>query len=176
MATLWDREMADEIRILGRLDPDSQLNLIVRLLEWTVEVLPSGARELLEGEGRGAVDAALDYVRAAAAGSPPDVELEEFEELEDQLSELADEVELQDLWQLFVALSDSVGVSAVDVTVDFTWTIMSACYDAIRDCEDLPELPLGTAEPVVLDVERANANCMRAIEYQKQLVRTAAQE
>ncbi|MFI6262927.1 hypothetical protein [Micromonospora sp. NPDC051006] len=168
--------MADKIPLLGRLDSGSQLNLIVRLLEWTVEVLPSGARELLEGEGRGAVEAALDYVRAAAAGSPPDVESEAFEELEDELSELADEVDLQDLWQLFVALIDSVGVPAEDVTVGFTRTIMSACYDVIRDCEDLPELPLGTAEPVVLDVERANPNCMRAIEYQRQLVRTAAQD
>ncbi|MEU8299825.1 hypothetical protein AB0C04_21450 [Micromonospora sp. NPDC048909] len=167
--------MADEIPLLGRLDYGSQLNLIVRLLEWTVEVLPSGARELLEGEGRGAVEAALDYVRAAAAGSPPDVESETFEELEDHLSVLADEVDLQDLWQLFVALSDSVGVPAEDVTVDFTRTIMSACCD-VGDCEDLPELPLGTAEPVILDAERANANCMRAIEYQKQLVRTAAQD
>jgi hypothetical protein len=159
--------MADEVHLLGRLDSESQLNLIGRLLEWTIEALPSSARELLDGEAGGTVGAALEYVRRTAAGSPPDV---------DELSELADEVELQDLWQLFVALGDSVGVPAEDITVDFTRTIMSACYDVIRDCEDLPGLPVGTAEPVVLDVERANANCMGAIEYQKQLVRTAAQE
>jgi hypothetical protein len=52
---------------------------------------------------------------------------------------------------------------------------MSECYDVIRDCEDLPEFPVGTPESVVLGQERANANCMRAIQFQKQLVREAVQ-
>lgn len=47
---------------------------------------------------------------------------------------------------------------------------MSACYDVIRDCEDLPEFPVGTAEATVLAAERANENCMRAISRQKELV------
>jgi hypothetical protein len=86
---------------------------------------------------------------------------------------LADDDDLQDLGQLFVALSDAVGVSIDDVSVDFTRTVMSACYDVIRDCEGLPEFPVGTAEQTVLDVERANAGCMAAIEQQKVLIQAA---
>ena len=168
--------MADDVRLLGQLHSGTQLQLIVRLLEWTIEALPSTARSLLEGEPGETVNAAMQLVRGAAAGSPPDEESEEVEELEDELAELADELELQDLWQLFVALNDSVGVPAEDVTVEFTRTIMSACYDVIRDCEDVPEFPVGTAESIVLNAERENDNCMRAIEYQKELVRTAVQE
>ncbi|MGC4897416.1 hypothetical protein [Micromonospora sp. DT31] len=168
--------MGDEVRLLGQLGSGAQLDLIVRLLEWTIEALPSAARSLLEGEAGETVSGALQLVRGAAAGSLPDEESEEVEELEDELAELADELELQDLWQLFVALNDSVGVPAEDVTVEFTRTIMSACYDVIRDCEDVPEFPVGTQESVALDAERANNNCMRAIEYQKELIRTAVQE
>jgi hypothetical protein len=46
----------------------------------------------------------------------------------------------------------------------------------IRDCEDLPEFSVRTSESVVLGRERANANCMRAIEFQKDLVREAVRE
>ena len=168
--------MADEVRLLGQLDSGTQLQLIVRLLEWTIAALPSAARSLLEGEAGETVNGALQLVRGAAEGSPPDEESEEVERLEDELAELADELELQDLWQLFVALNDSVGVPAEAVTAEFTRTIMSACYDVIRDCENLPEFPVGTQESIVLNAERANDSCMRAIEYQKELVRTAVQE
>jgi hypothetical protein len=168
--------MADDVRRTERLDPETRLRLIAQLLGWTVEALPSTARALLEGEARETVDAALEAVRDAAAGSPPDIESDEVEDLEDQLDELADDDDLQDLGQLFVALSDCVGVPAEDVSVEFLRTIMSACYDVIRDCEDLPEFPVGTPEQTVLDVERANARCMAAIEQQKILVRAAEQD
>jgi len=175
VATLWDRELADDVRRAARLDPDARLRLIAQLLAWTDEALPSAARALLEGAARDTVDAALEAVRDAAAGSPPDIESDDVAELEDQLDELADDDDLRDLGQLFVALSDCVGVAAGDVSVEFLRTIMSACYDVIRDCEELPEFPVGTAEQAVLDAERANVRCMAAIEEQKRLVRAADQ-
>jgi hypothetical protein len=173
VATLWDRELSDEFRLVGQLDPEARLKMIVRLLEWTIDALPS---RQLSGKRRRTVAAAMMLVRSAAAGSPPDTDSDEVESLEDKLEDLADDIKVQDLWQLFIALSDAVGVSAEEFTADFTGEIMSACYDVIRDCEDLPEFRVGTPESVVLGQERANANCMRAIEVQKELVREALRQ
>jgi hypothetical protein len=173
VATLWDRELPDEVALVGQLDPEARLQMIVRLLEWTIDALPSRQRSLLARKRRRTVDAAMALVRSAAAGSPPDMDSEEVAELEDKLQELADDFAVQDLWQLFVALSNCVGVPAEEFTAEFTAEIMSACYDVIRDCEDLPEFPVGTPESTVLGQERANANCMAAIAKQKEVVRDA---
>jgi hypothetical protein len=118
----------------------------------------------------------MQMVRSAAAGSPPDIDSDQVESLEDKLADLADDGKVQDLWQLFIALSGAIGVPAEQCTAEFTGEIMSACYDVIRDCEDLPEFPVGTPESIVLGQERANANCMRAIDFQKDLVREAARQ
>lgn len=176
MATLWDRELPDEFRLVGQLSPEARLTMTVRLLEWTIDALPSRQRSRLSGKRRRTVDAAMRLVRDAAAGSPPDMDSDEVVSLEDKLADLADDFKVQDLWQLIIALSGAVGVPAEEFTADFTGEIMSACYDVIRDCEDLPEFPVGTPESIVLGQERANANCMRAIEFQKELVREAVRQ
>jgi hypothetical protein len=176
LATLSDRELADEFRLVGQLHPQARLNMMLRLLEWTIEALPSRQRSLLSRKRRQTVAAAMELVRTAAAGSPRDVDSDEVVSLEEKLEDLADDMKLQDLWQLFIALSDAIGVPTEDFSAESTAEIMSACYDVIRDCEDLPEFPVGTPESIVLGQERANANCMRAIEFQKQLVREAAQQ
>jgi hypothetical protein len=176
VATLWDRELPDEVRIVGQLAPAARIQLVARLLEWTIEALPRKQRSRLVRRRGRTVDAAMALVRSAAAGSPPDSDSEEVEELAEKLEDLADDFAVEELGQLFIALSDAIGVPAEELTPELTVEIMSACYDVIRDCEDLPEFPVGTPESTVLAQERANENCMRAIEFQKQLVREAVQQ
>ncbi|MFG2056119.1 hypothetical protein ACGFI9_19035 [Micromonospora sp. NPDC048930] len=167
MRTLWDREVADEAELVGRLSPAGRMELTRQVLDWTIEALPSDAREILAGRPGQVVDAAISDIRAVADGAEP---TDEADEIEDELLELSDEVELQSLWQLFNALSYCIGLDPSELETATTQETMSACYDVIRDCEDLPEFPVGTDEATVLAAERANDNCMRAIDQQKELI------
>ncbi|HEX6683896.1 MAG TPA: hypothetical protein VF062_13925 [Candidatus Limnocylindrales bacterium] len=175
LETLPHLELADEFRLVGRLHPQARIDLLVRLLEWTIDALPSKPRSRLRGKRRRTVDAAMKMVRDAAAGSS-EFDRDEVASLMERLWDLADDVEVLELGQLFVALAGVAGVSAEDLTPEALIGTMSECYDVIRDCEDLPEFPVGTPESIVLDQERANANCMRAIEFQKRLVHETVQQ
>lgn len=159
--------MAGDVEDVERLTPSARFELVLRVLEWTIDALPSHSRALLAEEAGKTVDAAMDLVRRSVAGADPE---ESAEDLVDELYEWSDDLRVERLWQLFNALSYCVEVPAADTTAGLACQTISACYDVIRDCEDLPELPVGTPEETVLDVERANAHCMAAIVKQKELI------
>jgi hypothetical protein len=104
------------------------------------------------------------------------IDPDEVESLSDKLWDLTEDKEVYELRQLFSVLGDMVGAPAEGFTPEGVTDTMCECYYAIRDCQDLPEFPIGTPESIILDQERANANCMRAIEFQKRLVREAVQQ
>ncbi|GIE91273.1 hypothetical protein [Actinoplanes regularis] len=65
-------------------------------------------------------------------------------------------------------------MKASETSSDLAKETLAALYDAVRDCEDLPEFPVATAEEVVFAAELANERCLRAIVRQKELIRAAA--
>jgi hypothetical protein len=104
------------------------------------------------------------------------IDPDEVESLSDKLWDLTEDKEVYELRQLFVVLASTIGAPAEEFTPESVTGTMAECYYAIRDCQDLPEFPIGTPESIILDQERANANCMRAIEFQRQLVRETVQQ
>lgn len=170
MRTLWDREMSAEVALLGDIASARRLKLVSDVIDDTVASLPDTAQDLLTGEAGAAVEAAIRSIHAAVNGSSQD---EPADELFDELLELAEDVDVIPLWQLFMALSHCVAVVPLQIGVGTTEEVLSALYDTVRDCEELPEFPVGTAEDVVLAVESANDRCMGSIVRQKRLIREA---
>ena len=171
MATLWDREVSDDVKPgLEQLPPVARLELVLHVLEWTIEALPASSRALLAEEAGKTVDSATGWIRRSVAGE--DVS-DLPEDLVGELFEWRDDLRLVDLWQLFTALNWCVGVPAAETTVDTAVETISACYDVVRDCEDLPEFLEEVPEEKMFGAERANANCMAAIAKQKEMVREA---
>jgi hypothetical protein len=144
---------------LEKLPSKARLELVLQVLEWTRDALPSSSRALVADEAGKTVDAAMDLVRRSVSGAAPG---DSTEDVLDELFEWSDDLRVERLWQLFNALTYCVGVRADDATAEMALETMSACYDVIRDGERLPEFAVGTPEEKVFAVERANANCMNA--------------
>ncbi|MFC4071796.1 hypothetical protein [Actinoplanes subglobosus] len=173
MRTLWDREMSAEVALLGDISPARRIKLVSDVIDDTVASLPDAGQDLLTGEAGAAVEAAIRAIHAAVGGSSED---EPADELFDELLELAEDVDVMPLWQLFMGLSYCVAVVPMKIGVGTTEEVLSALYDTVRDCQDLPEFPVGTAEDVVLAVESANDRCVASIARQKTLIREAADQ
>ncbi|WP_430786310.1 hypothetical protein [Actinoplanes sp. G11-F43] len=163
--------MIAEVALLRTISSVQRIELVSDVINDTVASLPDAARGLLTGEAGIAVEAAIRSIRAAVSGSsdggPND-------EIFDELIELSEDFDVLPLWQLFMGLSYCVAANPLKIGVDSTEAVLSALYDVVRDCEDLPEFPVGTSEDVVLAVELANDRCMGAIARQKELIREAA--
>ncbi|WP_285560059.1 hypothetical protein [Actinoplanes regularis] len=163
--------MVAEAALLEQLSPTARLKLVLEVIDDTIASLPEGVEQLLVGEAGATVEAAIRSIRAAVSGSEPE---ELADEVGDELLELADDFDLMPLWQLFMGIFYCVGVEASETSSDLARETLAALYDGVRDSEDLPEFPVGTAEDVVLAVEMANERCLRAIVRQKELIREAA--
>ncbi|MBB4960876.1 hypothetical protein [Micromonospora polyrhachis] len=165
--------MQPECELLGAMLPAVRLELVRRVVNWTVDALPAECRELLDSDGGEWVGHAVRMIDAAADGRT--AHDEDVGPVVDELLELADDVDFVPLWQLFNALVYGVGVSAAEMSGQTTTEILSACYDTVRDCADLPDVALSEPAEVVLGREWANDACRAAIVRQKELVREVAQ-
>jgi hypothetical protein len=167
--------MVSEAELIERLTPSTRLELVLQVLEWTIDALPASGRDLLVEEAGKTVDAAMGLVRRSVGGSGPEGSAGDavVGDVIDELFEWSDDLRVERLWQLFNALSYCVEVRAADTSAALAGETLAACYDVIRDCEEIPEFPIGTPEATVLAAERANHNCMRAIARQKELVHEA---
>lgn len=167
---MWDRELADEANLINGLAPSARLALALRVIEETVQGLSSECQALLTGVPGATVRMAIDVVSASlrAESVPP------VDDLVEALFELSDDRELAPVWQLFNALTYCVGVPARGMGVRPTRETLAACYDAVRDCADVEEFPVGTPEAIVLAADLANADCVRALSRQRELIREAA--
>ncbi|GAA0456318.1 hypothetical protein Aca07nite_52170 [Actinoplanes capillaceus] len=171
MRTLWDREMQAEVESIESMASPARLELARRVIAWTVSVLPVESAALLDSDAGEWVRSAVRMIDAAAEGL--EVSEDDVDEIEDELLELADDMDYVPLWQLFNGLVYAVGVSSTEMGGQTTVEILSACYDVVRDCEDLPESVEPEAEEVVLAREMANDRCRAAIERQRAFVREA---
>jgi hypothetical protein len=151
---LWDREMRDDLKLLEALRPDQLLAIALAEIERSADiVIPASS------EAREIYATCVEKFREAqnSGGYMPVLD----DELGDELREASESPEWG-VGPLLAAMDQCVGEPATPMTPDCTAEVLSLCYQAVMEYQQIDD--------ITPETERQYPALLETIQVQKNLI------